>query len=54
MLGLITGMGYLDGGIFLYGPIDLPLITRFFANLPHLILGGWAAYVGYAMARKTA
>ena len=54
VLGLITGMGYLDGGIFLYGPVDLPLITRFFANLPHLILGGWAAYVGYVMARKTA
>lgn len=53
VLGLITGSGYLDGGIFLYGPIDLPLTTRFFANLPHFILGGGAAFIGYVLAPKT-
>jgi hypothetical protein len=54
VLGLITGSGYLDGGIFLYGPLDLDLTTRFFANLPHFIIGGGAAYVGYRLARRTA
>lgn len=52
VLGLITGSGYLDLGIFLYGPIDLPLVTRIFANLPHLAIGGFAAWVGYALARE--
>ena len=50
VLGLLTGSGYLDGGIFLYGPYDLPLVTRFFANLPHLIIGGLAIWVGYRLA----
>ncbi|MCW3838260.1 hypothetical protein ACFQ1E_19590 [Sphingomonas canadensis] len=52
VLGLATGSGYLDLGIFLYGPLDLPLETRFFANLPHLVIGGFAAWVGYIYARE--
>lgn len=47
VLGLITGSGYLDGGIFLYGPLDLSMTIRFFANLPHLLIGGFAIWVGY-------
>ena len=54
VLGLICGSGYLDGGIFLYGPQDLPLTIRFFANLPHLIIGGVAIWVGYRLARRPA
>jgi hypothetical protein len=52
VLGLITGSGYLDGGIFLYGPLDLPLVVRFFANLPHLIIGGAAIWIGYRLAAR--
>lgn len=48
VLGLLTGSGYLDGGIFLYGPLDLSPMVRFFANLPHLIIGGAAIWIGYA------
>lgn len=51
LLGLFAGSGYLDAGIFLYGPLDLPLETRVFANLPHLLIGGIAAWVGYVLAR---
>lgn len=51
VMGLFLGQGYLDLGIFLYGPIDLPLSTRFFANLPHLVIGGLAAYIGYRLSR---
>jgi hypothetical protein len=55
VLGLITGSGYLDGGIFLYGPLDLSPTVRFFANLPHLIIGGAAIWIGYRLAaRETA
>lgn len=52
LLGLATGSGYLDGGIFLYGPLDQDLRTRFFANLPHVVIGGIAIYVGYRLARS--
>ena len=54
VFGFFTGSGYLDGGIFLYGPLDLPLETRFFANLPHLLIGGIAIWVGYVLARRAA
>ncbi len=50
--GCSPASGYLDLGIFLYGPVDLPLTTRFFANLPHLAIGGAAAWVGYIYARR--
>jgi len=50
VMGLLLGSGYLDFGIFLYGPLDLSLAIRFFANLPHLLIGGVAAYVGYVLA----
>jgi hypothetical protein len=52
VFGFFTGSGYLDGGIFLYGPLDLPLATRFFANLPHLVIGGLAIWIGYVLARE--
>jgi hypothetical protein len=51
VFGFFTGSGYLDGGIFLYGPLDLPLSTRFFANLPHLVIGGLAIWIGWIYAR---
>ena len=54
LMGLAVGSGYLDFGIFLYGPLDLPLATRFFANVPHLLIGGIAAWVGYFAARRPA
>lgn len=47
VLGLLTGSGYLDAGIVLRGPIDLPLMTRIFANLPHITIGGAAVVLGY-------
>jgi hypothetical protein len=49
VMGLAVGSGYLDGGIFLYGPLDLPLQIRFLANLPHLLIGGIAIWVGYGL-----
>lgn len=46
LLGLITGSGYLDFGIFVYGMLDLPFGFRVLANLPHLALGGFAIAAG--------
>jgi hypothetical protein len=52
VLGLFTGSGYLDFGVFLYGPLDLPLTTRIFANLPHLVIGGFAIYAGFSLSKR--
>lgn len=52
VLGLFTGGGYLDFGIFIYGVVDPPLITRVLANLPHLALGGFAIYAGFVLSRR--
>lgn len=51
VIGLFLGLGYLDGGIFLYELPELSWAIRFFANVPHLIIGGLATWVGYRLAR---
>lgn len=52
LLGLLTGSGYLDLGIIIYGWLDLPFFFRILANLPHIALGGFAAFTGFVLARK--
>ena len=49
----LTGSGYLDFGILINGVLNLPLSTRFFANAPHLSLGGVAILIGYVLAPRT-
>jgi hypothetical protein len=51
LLGLATGSGYLDLGIVMHGVLDLPLMTRVLMNLPHIAIGGFAAFVGYVLPR---
>lgn len=55
VLGLVTGSGCLDGGIFINGfrsfdDIEMPV--RFFANLPHLLIGGIAVWIGFWLAAR--
>ncbi len=45
-LGLATGSGYLDLGIFTNGVLDLTLGFKILANLPHIALGGIALLIG--------
>ncbi|MFZ1774112.1 MAG: DUF4383 domain-containing protein [Rhizobiaceae bacterium] len=52
VLGLLTGSGCLDGGIFFYGFQDIEFMTRLFANLPHLVIGGTAVLIGFGMTRR--
>ena len=42
LLGLATGSGFLDLGIVNYGILDLDFTFKILANLPHLLLGGFA------------
>ena len=51
LLGLATGSGYLDLGIFLHGVLDYPFVTRVLMNLPHIAIGGFAAFAGFGLAR---
>jgi hypothetical protein len=53
LLGLVTGSGYLDLGIVIYGVQDLSIGFKILNNLPHIALGGFAAYCGFVLARPT-
>ena len=50
-LGLATGSGYLDFGIFTHGVLDLPFGFKILANLPHLGLGSIALISGLMAER---
>jgi hypothetical protein len=52
VMGLFIGSGYLDFGVFIYGMLDLDLTTRFFANLPHLLIGGFAIFAGFILSKR--
>jgi Domain of unknown function (DUF4383) len=54
VLGLLTGSGYLDAGIFLNGPVDLSWAVRIGANTPHLLIGGGAVLIGYLLGDRGA
>lgn len=46
LMGLATGSGYLDLGIFTWGVQDLDFGFKIKANLPHVTLGGLALLIG--------
>ena len=48
LLGLATGVGYLDAGILRWGPQDYDLLTKVYMNLPHVGLGLVAVLLGSA------
>jgi hypothetical protein len=52
LLGLATGSGYLDLGIVIYGVQNLPMGFKILANLPHIALGGFAAFSGFVLAGR--
>lgn len=52
-LGLATGSGYLDFGIFTYGIQNLGIGFKILANLPHIALGLIALVAGLLPGRRT-
>ena len=52
ILGLATGHGYLDLGILLHDPVSLDLWTRIAANIPHILIGGLAVYIGFFLSKS--
>ena len=55
VLGVLTGYGYLDLGIFTHR-LDGPELSlgRLLANVPHLLLGGVASWAGLTNAGRQA
>ena len=54
VVGLIFGQAFLDGGILINGPANLDFMTRLATNLPHLVIGGTAVFLGFVVARRHA
>lgn len=54
VMGLLTGQGYLDGGIFINGITPLDWGFKIAANIPHILIGGIAVILGFVFARKFA
>jgi hypothetical protein len=53
LMGTMIGSGYLDLGVLINGVLDLPLKFKFLSSLPHLVLGGVAAFAGFVLAPRT-
>ena len=49
--GLLFGNGYLDFGIFQFGPVALDWATKIGANTPHILIGGIAVFLGFVASR---
>ena len=54
LVGLLFGQAFLDGGIFIHGIAPLSMMTKVMANLPHILIGGIAVYIGFVLSRRTA
>ncbi len=53
VFGFFTGYGYLDMGIFTNPSAGLSFtLARIFANLPHILLGGFALWSGLKWGLK--
>ena len=52
IMGLFFGNAFLDFGIFLYGIPDYSLLVKFLMNIPHIMIGGFAAFVGFYLSKK--
>jgi hypothetical protein len=46
VMGAFTGSGFLDLGIFTWGVLDIPFTLKLLSSLPHVILGGFALFIG--------
>lgn len=52
ILGLLFGQAILDGGLFLFGVTSRDILGNLPGNIPHLIIGGLAVWVGFMFRPK--
>ena len=50
--GFLFGQGYLDCGIFIFGYTPLDWKLKFFANIPHIAIGGIAVFIGFVLSKR--
>ena len=51
-MGTAIGSGFLDLGVFINGVLNQPFLFNLMASLPHLVLGGIAAFAGFVLAKR--
>lgn len=54
VMGLVLGNAFLDFGIFKYGIADNTFMQNFFLNIPHILIGGFAAFSGFILSKNEA
>lgn len=54
VMGFFLGQGYLDGGIFIHGYTPLDWGFKFFANIPHILIGSIAVFIGFVLSGRFA
>jgi len=54
VMGFFLGQGYLDGGIFINGYTPLDWGFKFAANIPHIVIGGIAVFIGFVLSKRLA
>jgi hypothetical protein len=52
VMGFFLGQGYLDAGIFIHGYTPLDWGFKFFANIPHIAIGGIAVFIGFVLSKR--
>lgn len=52
VMGLFLGNAFLDFGIFLYGVADYSFMVKFLMNVPHILIGGFAAFAGFYLSKR--
>jgi hypothetical protein len=51
IVGLLFGEAYLDLGILRHGPQSYEWAHKIGANIPHILIGGIAIFIGYVLSR---
>lgn len=54
LFGIAVGKGFLDGAFLSSEPAVVSLLERVELNIPHIFLGGAAAYIGWVLSKKWA
>lgn len=54
VMGLLLGQGFLDAGILRFGMTPMPWLTQLAMNIPHIIIGGIAVYIGFVLSKRWA
>ena len=52
IFGLLFGEGILDAGIIRHGITQVDFVSGIAPNLPHVVIGGLALYIGFGLGRK--